>query len=189
MDKKRRARQHPHQWWTEDEIEQLREWSAEALTSKEIGKRLNRSVPAIDASCLRHGIRKCLKFPIRDPKILAQVIKFRMCGWNLADIAFVFGTSLVQVSRFLSINGFSGRWYVAPKEREKYRQWSEVELARLRKCLKREYPLKQILAEFPHRAEKGVEKQIQKMTRFWFTPAEKAERQALREKYLQWRVY
>ena len=187
--KKRGERQHPHQWWTEDEIEQLREWSAEGLTSKEIGKRLNRSVPAITASCLRHGIQKSSKFPKRDPKILAQVIKFRMCGWRMVDIAFVFGTNLSQVCRLLRINGFRGRWHVAPKKCEKYRRWSEVELARLRKCLKREYPLKQIQAEFPHRAEKGVEKQIKRMTRFWFTPEEQAERQALREKYLQWRVY
>ena len=95
-----------------------------------------------------------------------------------------------DVSRILCRKGFKGKWAKPkPKKHTNYRYWSEVELASLRKLLKKKYSTRRIHREMPHRSLKVVQYQARKMTQYWLSDEEQAERKRLRKKEKQWRIW
>ena len=177
--------------WTDAELKELARYLDEGMTTAEIAKRLGRNERAIwDKKYFLRMFKRC-KFSPNDPRTVAQVVKFRMLGWQLKDIATVFEVYLQEVWMLLNANGFTGRWKNDQSHRqgETLKRWNEIEIARLRECLKRDDPFKEICRNLPNRSEKAVKHKSAEITRFWQSPAEHEERKRLREKHMQMRVY
>ena len=175
--------------WTHDEITQLKRLVNERKTVKEIVRIMGRSRSAVDKAKTRYGIYKPMTLSPHNPLHVAEVIKFKMAGWTLEQIGEVYGFTIAHVSQVLTRNGMVGLMPIN-NQREKPRHiWSEYELHRLRKYCKKDYSLDRICTYFPNRSRKAIECRIQRMTRFWFTPAQKEARRLSREHEMKWRVY
>lgn len=175
------------QAWTATEKTLLRRRCAEGATSEGIARELRRTKSAVDSMKDRLGIRKRFKMSSRDLPLVASLIKFRMAGWKLADIAEVYNTDLYYVSKVLCESGFGGRWSARPPKCPSYKIWNEIEIAKLRKLLKRGASVREIQCAFPYRSYASVKGKIHKLTRLWLPAEALAKRERLRKKQL--RVY
>ena len=182
----------PMTWkkWTPKEDARLKSLVGEGKPVREIAKILQRTEYSVNNRMGVLRIYKHRKFTSRNPVLVAELIKFRMLGWKVDDIARVYGVRATNVSRILCRKGFKGKWTKPqPKNHTNYRYWSEVELALLRKLLKKKYSTERIHREMPHRSLRVVQYQARKMTQYWLSDEEQAERKRLRKKEKQWRIW
>ena len=135
--------------WTGIEITRLKNLVDEGRTNAEIAADLGRSFLAVLDKKRRLGLcTQQQKLAWNDPKLLAEIIKFKMAGWRQADIAKAYDVSEMSITHVLCRNGFGGFLRIAPK---KLRKWSEFELAGLRRYVKKGYSFERICSHFPRR--------------------------------------
>lgn len=177
--------------WTPQEDARLKELLTDTdKTLAEIGKLLNRSEHAVGRRKERLGLKDARgKFCKNDPKDIAQLVKFKMAGWTHEAIAKIFDTHPSYISNLLTANGFMHFCSAFENFQKKYSQWTELEVHHLRKCLKRGVSLQHIYFAFPHRSKNAIHFKIRQITRYWPSPAERAKRRRIREKWMSWRVY
>ena len=169
--------------WTESERIQLKQLVKERKSAQAISDIMGRSLAAVVNAKKRLGLHKPMTLSPNEHLHIAEIIKFKMAGWNLEQIGKVYGLTESHVSSILVKNGLL--W----KRGKLHQLWSEYELHRLRKYCKKGYNLNRICTYFPNHSRKAVRARIDKMTRYWFTPEEKAERKRLRKKEMELRVY
>ncbi len=171
--------------WTDIEIARLRQLVDDGnLTIPEIAADLGRAVSGVADKKRRLGLSKPRKFSTYCPKTLAEIIKFKMAGWNLKEIAKVHGLSESRISGILCANGFKHFLWARPQCTQPFRPWSELELHRLRQCLRKGDSLDYICAFFPFRSRSAIRKRIWKITRYWLSPEQLAEREQARRRFL-----
>lgn len=173
--------------WTEIEINQMTQMVEQGKTKVEIAKVLDRSYASTKIKSLELGLKSdCLD--TSDPILIAQLVKFRLAGWSCAKIGLAFGKTQGSISRALSVNGFKR---VFKSVKYKYRstgvKWNELDTHLLRKYCRKGYSLDRICAYFPGRTRIAVREKIRKVTQYWLSAEEQAERLRLRKKRL--RVY
>ena len=176
-------------YWTKAERTQLKTLVNERKTAKEIGRILGRTHRSIDKAKRDMGIYKPMLLLPDNPLHLAEVIKFKMAGWTLSEIAAIYKCTSQNVSRVLTLNGMVGFMRNRPNPQHPYTLWTEYEMYRLRKYCKKGYSLDRICTYFPRRSRESVEIRVRRMTRFWFTPEQKEARRLSKEKEWQWRVW
>ena len=168
--------------WTGIEITRLKQLVDDGMTVTEIAADLGRSFGGVSDKKRRLGL--CTQLPKlswSDPKLLAEIIKFKMAGWLQADIAKVYDVSEMSITHMLCENGFGGFLRNSPTEQHR---WSEFELHGLRKYLRKGYSFERICTYFPRRTSGAVRYRIWKMTRYWLSPEQLAERERARRKFL-----
>ena len=170
--------------WTGIEITRLNNLVDKGRTNAEIAADLGRSRSSVADKKLRLGLAVPRKLSWSDPKLLAGIIKFKMAGWLQADIAKVYGVGEVSISHVLCENGFGGILRNRQSPAEPLRQWSEFELHGLRKYLRKGYSFERICTYFPRRSPGAVRYRIWKMTRYWLSPEQLAEREQARRRFL-----
>ena len=175
--------------WTEADITQLKRLVNERKTAKEIGRILGRTHRSIDRRKRDMGIYKPMMLSPHNPLHVAEVIKFKMAGWTLSEIAAIYKCSPQHVSRVLTLNGMVGFIRNPANPQRPYTYWTEYELHRLRKYCKKGYGLERICTYFPNRSHKAVRMRIFKMTRYWMTPEQQEERRLLKKREWQLRVW
>ena len=175
--------------WSKREIIRLKRLVDERKPVREIAILLGRTHAGISSMKTKMGIYRPQPLSPGNPLHVAEVIKFKMAGWTLREIAKVYGYGISHVSNMLRMNGMKGFMPAGRKFEKPYHYWSEFELERLRGYCKREYKFDRICGLFPNRSRRAITQKIQLMTRYWQSPAERAERQRLRDKWMEWRVY
>lgn len=176
--------------WTPEEDTRLKRLLTTTDKSlSEIAKLMGRGRGSIERRKERLGIRRVpFKLDRFNPSHVAQLLKFKMAGWTLEQIADAWGIKYAgQISNVLRSHGFD-RFCACVGEKE-HQRWSEIESHLLRKYLKKRMPLTRIYAEFPHRSPSSISSKARRITKYWLSPAERAERQRLRENHMKWRVY
>ena len=176
-------------YWTPKEEAELKRLVSEKKTSAQIAKRLGRTQKAVSIKRVVLGIDAPATLSTKNPLHLAEVIKFRMAGWKLSEIAEVYGVKQPSVCSLLCKKGFKGRFWVRPKHTQKRKRWSEVEVAIVRKSVKKGLSPEEIQLKLQHRSVAAIRKRVLDMTRYWPTVEEQVEREHLRKKWMQWRVY
>ena len=169
--------------WTNIEIARLKQLVDDGnLTTAEIAADLGRPVAGVTDKKLRLGLcTQHRKLSWSDPRLLAEIIKFKMLGWRHADIAKAYDVHEMCISHMLRRHGFGGFRRATSTE---HRRWSEFELAGLRKYVKKDYSFERICAYFPRRTPEAVKYRIWQMTRFWLSPEQLAEREQARRRFL-----
>jgi len=173
--------------WTGAEDARLRTLLATTdIPISEIAKRLNRTESSVERRKEKLKIHRVpFKLDKSNPLHAAQLIKFRMAGWTLAQIANIWGVKYSnQISNVLRSKGFYN--WAGKRERER---WSEVEVQLLRKYLKKGMSLESIYREFPHQLPGSIARQIRKITKYWRSPEARKKDEQQREKWMKWRVY
>ena len=171
--------------WTDTEIARLKQLVDDGnLTIPEIAADLGRAVSGVADKKRRLGLCTPRKFSTYCPKVLAGIIKFKMAGWNLTEIAKVYGVGEPRISGILCANGFKHFLCARPQRTQPFRPWSEFELAGLRRDIKKGYSFERICAQRPHRAPTAIRKRARKMTRYWLSPEQRAEREQARRRFL-----
>lgn len=162
--------------WTPAEDYTLKQLVAAGKTASEIAQVLKRrTIGAIHNRRNVLGIHCPRRFPLRDPRYMAAVVKFKMAGWTHAAIAEVYGVSPSEISAILCRNGLHRFRWVRRKHKKPREYWTEVEEALLRKYLKRGVPLKWICLEFPYRSNASIRSKAARITQYWL-PRETQER-------------
>ena len=86
--------------WTDLERKHLTQLVHEGKTNRQIAEILERSLKSITGQRRRlRLITKPHKLNHRDPKLIAQLIKFRMAGWQSKDIAKLFDVKYYTLKR------------------------------------------------------------------------------------------
>ena len=140
---------------------------------------------SVDRKRIQLGINPPFKTSVNNPLCVAEFVKFKMAGWSLDKIAKVYGLSEARISAVLCKNGFKNFYWIRDNAPKHCRRWSEMELALLRKSLKKGYSVERIHAELPHRSLAAIRKKCTEMTRHWITPEEQSERERMKEKQLR----
>ena len=186
---------HKHIKWTSLERKHLTQLVHDGKTNRQIAEVLERSLNSIVGQRRRlRLITKPHKLNHRDPKLIAQVIKFRMAGWQPKEIAKAFDASYESVKVLLRKTGLSKRFSRKRHLAKPFLQWTDIEMARLRKLcghfhmlgFKEEHHT-QIARQFPNRTRSAVRQRANAMMRYYITPEQIRERQRARKKQL--RVY
>ena len=171
--------------WTNTEIARLKQLVDDGnLTTTEIAADLDRAVRGVTDKKRRLGLCTPRKYSTSCPKTLAGIIKFKMAGWNLAEIAKAHGLDPSGISKILCVNGFKHFRWATPQYTHPFRHWSEFELAGLRRDIKKGYSFERICAQRPHRAPTAIRHRIWQMTRYWLSPEQSAEREQARRRFL-----
>lgn len=174
--------------WSLAEDARLKQLLSESRTLKEIGRILKRSEGGVERRKERLGLKRIpVKLSKHNPADIAQLVKFKMADWTHEKIAKIFDVHASYISNLLTANGFEGFCEVRPDRRGSCPVWTELELHTLRKCLQKKTLLLEICRKLPRRCRHAIRQQARKMTRYWLSPAEQAERQRSRKKQL--RVY
>ena len=181
--------------WTSLEIKHLTQLVHEGKANRQIAEILERSVQSVIGQRRRlRLITRPHKLNHRDPKLIAQVIKFRMAGWQSKEIAKAFDASYESIKALLRKTGLSKRFSRKRHLTKPFLQWTDIEMARLRKLCGHFYMLDfkdkhygQIARHFPNRTRSAVCQRAKSMMRYWITPGQIRERQRARKKQL--RVY
>ena len=183
-------RPHTRTIWTELEIEQLKQAIADGKPMTDIARMLNRSYASVRGKKRTLGL---LTPQQQTSPRLAELIKFRMAGWTLQQIAKVYRVSDKCIAEMLNANGFKGKWSQKGFFKRAYipTHWSEIDMHLLRKYLKKGYSLERIATYFPKRSLQAISTQAYNLTRHWGTPEQRAHRKAFerRAKEKQLRVY
>lgn len=145
-----------------------------SYTSAEIAEKLGRQRSAVDARKDKLGIRS-IRLSARNPSDVAQILKFRMAGWTQKAIGEVFGVTHSYISDILRQNGFLRFFRQTPKKKRYKNSWTEVELALVRKYLRRGYTTVEIREALPHRSIHAIYRQRSKIKRYYL-PKETRER-------------
>lgn len=161
-------------WTPEEDLELQRYVSFGCYTSAEIAEKLGRKKSAVDARKNKLGLRS-IRLSARNPSDVAQILKFRMVGWTQKAIGEVFGVTHSYISDILRQRGFLQFCRQTPKKKRYKNTWTEVELALLRKYLRRGYTTVEIHEALPHRTLYAISQKRAQMTRYWL-PKETRER-------------
>lgn len=130
-----------------------------------------------------HIHRMPFKLDTQNPLHVAEVIKFKMAGWTCKKIAETFDLkNSAQISHLLRKQGLH-RFYAQHNRNTSWQKWGDVEIHQLRKCLQKKMPFCAICRKFPHRTPAAIRGKSQRITRYWLSDAEQAERQQLRDAY------
>ena len=170
--------------WTGIEITRLKQLVDEGKTIAEIAADLDRAVSGVSDKKRRLGLCTPRKLSTYCPKTLAEILKFKMAGWNLKEIAKAYGSSESRISGILCANGFKHFLWARPQYTQPFRPWSELELHRLRQSLRKGYSLDRICTYFPFRSRGAIRKRARKITRYWLSPEQLAERERARRRFL-----
>ena len=170
--------------WTDIEIARLRQLVDEGKAIAEIAADLGRAVSGVADKKRRLGLCTPRRFSTYCPKTLAEIIKFKMAGWNLEEIAKVHGLNQSRISGILCANGFKHFLWARPQRTQPFRPWSELDLHRLRQSLRKGDNLDRICTLFPFRSRGAIRKRAWKMTRYWLSPEQLAERERARRIFL-----
>ena len=161
--------------WMPVEDEILRILVAEGLTVSQMTKILvSRTHKSIIFRKKKLGLYTPRKLSSQNPLHVAEIVKFKMAGWNLKEIAHVYGCSVSRISKVLTDNGIKGfmrgcrkRTNPCSQHTNPCRLWTSVELRCLRACLNSGYCLKRIYSEIPQRTSSSIRGQISRMKRCW----------------------
>ena len=175
--------------WSPAEKQRLKRLVSERKTAEDIAYILGKTHKSVSTQKERLGISKPMMLSPKNPLHLAEVIKFKMSGWNLKEIAKVYGCSIKKVSRMLTANGMSGFMPSSRTPENPRCTWSEFELNRLRRYCKKKYSFDRICSYFPNRSRLAISVRIYKMTRYWFTPEQQKARRLAKEREWEWRVW
>lgn len=93
--------------WTEDKIEQVRQWVNEGLTSKEIAAKLGTTVPAVDKVRRRNKIYSPNPHIVWDMNKLEQLYKLWSAGYSDTKISKIMGIDKVKIYRARLSYGFN----------------------------------------------------------------------------------
>ena len=186
---------HKHIKWTSLEIKRLTQLVHAGKTNRQIAEVLERSINSIVGQRRRlRLITKPHKLNHRDPKLIAQIIKFRMAGWQSKEVAEIFGVKRHSIAKITQRAGLSKRLPFKRPFKKQWLQWTDIEMARLRKLCGHFHMLgfkdkhySQIARHFPNRTRSAVRQRANAMMRYWITPEQIRERQRARKKQL--RVY
>ena len=155
--------------WTQAEITRLEKLVNSRMPVKQIARIMGKTTASINSRKSRINLKKPPKLSPKVPLHLAEIIKFKMAGWKLKEIAAVYDCTVSLVSSILCDNGFIGFMRGGREYRtETYQRWDEIDLARMRRACKRGYTLDEICALFPYRSLKAVRERINQMTRYWY---------------------
>ena len=172
--------------WTADEDARLARLLAQGKSLSEIAKLINRTEGAVERRKERLGLKRIpVKLSRHNPVDIAQLVKFKLAGWTHEAIAEVFDVIPAYISNLLIANGY--KYFCAVNRPKTCPGWTEIESHWLRKCLKRGDSLQQIYSGFPHHSQLAIHAKIRQITRYWITPAKRAEQERMRKKQL--RVY
>lgn len=176
--------------WTAIEVNLLKQYCGERKSVKEIANLLKRPYTGVTDKKSRLGITKPNRLSSSDPKLIAQLIKFRLAGWAVYEIAEVFDVTQSNISTILISNGFKRVFPHASRKRvSSCEKWDELDTHLLRKYLRKGYSIDRLCRYFPYRSEVAVRGKIKKLTRYWISDEEQADRKRIRAKELEWRVY
>ena len=157
--------------WTHTEITRLKQLVDDGnLTIAEIAADLGRAVAGVSDKKRKLGLCTPRRFSTSCPKTLAGIIKFKMAGWNLVEIAKVHGVNPSRISGILCANGFKGFLWARPQRAELLRPWSELEVRRLRQSISNGDSFRHICTLFPFRSRGAIRKKMWRMTHFWLSP-------------------
>ena len=177
--------------WTDLEIRHLKQLIAEGKTNREIAAILERSFYSITSQRQRQRlVTQPKKMDWRDPILIAQIVKFRMAGWQTKDIAKAFDVGHHTITKMLCKTGLSKCVFRKRRLTKPYLFWTEIEMARLRKICGHFHMLgfteqrwEHLARHFPNRTKGAVRQRANAMMRYWRSPDEIKERQYLRAKY------
>ena len=186
---------HKHIKWTPLERKHLTQLVHEGKTNRQIAEILERSVKSITGQRrLLRLITMPNKLNRRDSKLIAQLIKFRMAGWQSKDIAKIFDVKYFTLIKVFQEMGLSKRLTCKKPFTKPYLHWTDIEMARLRKLCGHFHMLgftnqhyEKLARHFPNRTRSAVRQRANAMMRYWITPEQIRERQRARKKQL--RVY
>ena len=118
-------------------------------------------------------------FSPQNKRCVAELVKFKMAGYSHKQIAVLYKVPLQKVSWVLCKAGFRQFRMVVKMPPRKKKRWSRMEIALLRKDLKRGIRGEQLHERYPQRTPRAVDKKAYQIMRFWPTPEEKARRETL----------
>ena len=154
--------------WLPVEDEILRILVAENLTVSQMTKILSpRTYRAITFRKKKLGLYKTSKLSSKNPLHVAEIVKFKMAGWRLKEIAHVYECSVSRISTVLTDNGIKQFMRVHRKHENPRLPWTPAELRGLRACMNNGYCLKRISSEMPQRTGASIRGQISRMKRCW----------------------
>ena len=172
--------------WTDTEIQRLEQLVSEGRTASEIAKVLGRTYASITSRKEILGLKTPKRFQRDCPKAVAELVKFKMAGWNLEQIGKVVELHHSDISKILCGNGFRNLPRVS-RRLSAYRHWDEIEVATLRKMLVKGISLEQIYLKMPYRTPDAIRAKAHKITRYWISVEEQAKLRRMKRKQL--RVY
>ena len=154
--------------WTDEDVIYLQELVIARRPVKHIARILGRTYFSVQAKKSAMNFKKPAILSAKNPSNVAEIVKFRMAGWKLREIARIFRCDVVLILGILKSSGFD-RFIKANRqfETEKYRRWDEIDLALMRKYCKKGYSFDFLCAQFPDRSVTAVRYRIQRMTRYW----------------------
>ena len=154
--------------WTDDEVAYLQELVIARRSAKHIARLLGRTYCSVQSKKSSMNMKKPAILSANNPSNVAEIVKFRMAGWKLREIARIFKCDVVLILRILKSSGFD-RFIKANRqfETENYRRWDEIDLALMRNYCKKGYSFDFLCAQFPDRSVTAVRYRIQKMTKYW----------------------
>ena len=167
--------------WTPAENALIRKLVKKGLTNKEMAPYFpNRTFLALKRQ------RCSLKIEVEPPwfspqnkRCVAALVKFKMAGYSHKQIAALYEVSLQKVSWVLCKAGFRQFRMVVKMPAKEKKRWSDVEIALLRKDLKRGIRGPHLHKRHSQRTPRAVDKKVYQITRFWPTPEETARRETL----------
>ena len=166
MKKKSRRKRCSPRRWTAQENEVLKQLVGEGKGVPHIARVLDRTERSVYCRKYALGLHRCsttYKFSPRNPLLLAQIIKFKMAGWKLKDIAKVFGGDAGDISYVLCENGFKGFMWQRSTKRENYRFWTETEVELLRIYLQKGMAVDEIQKKLPERSLSAIRRKAKQM--------------------------
>ena len=166
MKKKSRRKTCKPRRWTAQENRVLKQLVGEGKDVPHIARILDRSERSVYCRKYALGLHRCstsYKFSPRNPLLLAQIIKFKMAGWKLKDIAKVFGGDAGDISYVLCENGFKGFMWQRPTKRENYRFWTEQEVSLLQIYLEQDLGFDEIHKKMPDRTINAIRRKAKQI--------------------------
>ena len=145
--------------WTPEEDARLAKCVADGMMTKDIAPLLpNRGFYAIAKRRARQKLKGASRlFPHDDPATVAQIVKFRMAGWRLADIEAVTRVNRARLSRLVTRTGIKLPPVIRMPATNKNR-WTPLEIDRLQSFLEDEIPVETFSVLFANRTPAAVRK-------------------------------
>ena len=170
----------PRKYWTPAEELELKRLVDLRKSPTEIAEKLGRTPDAINVRKAKLGLITGLS--VRNPAVVAQLVKFKMLGWTQDEIGDVFGVTGAYISLLLNTAGFKRFCWSYRRPQAKRRVWTEVEIHLLRKYVNLGYSDAHIQTELPYRTLSAIEGKRLQITKHWLPKAERERR----KRYRRW---
>ena len=171
--------------WQDYEITMLEKLLGQGKKDAEIAEILGRSYDSVVDKKRKLGLNNRQRLSWKDPKMLAQIVKFRLAGWSVAEIAKIFKVNQSNISKLLKYNGLKRKLPFVYRKRKPSVKWSEFDNYYLRKCCIKQMPFEQICSLFPDRTPTALKKRIEIITRYWLPESYHNEVREMRSKQLR----